>query len=106
MNPTILMALASAHASREAERLGEPLSRYDLQQVELRLYPYQGGGYWMTQGWRCRRWYWVTEDGTCTPKKTDTMPTGDCRVIICGARGEPFGTWPSFDAWESAMEDT
>jgi hypothetical protein len=107
-NPTLILGLAQQWAEVEANRSGRRLTPADLDQAELRVYNPSGSGFHFVRAMSPGRWYYKADadaDGFTRADQAalDAAVAAGARVQFCGYHYRPLGTWPTWAAFEAAL---
>jgi len=108
-NPTLVMGLAMDYAERTAAGRGDgTLNKYARERMELRVYPQTGSGYWFVTGHSAGRWYYKEEPDAdhfsrAEMSELEAAIAAGVRVQVCGARGESYGLWKSWQAFAAEV---
>lgn len=101
-NPSLVLGLAQRHV----ERLGDvtPGDRMDMQ---VRVYPGNGSGYYHIRAQAPGRWYWIEETGAdhfarANMDELHGAIESGAKVQVTGYHQRPLATW---DGWADFKRD-
>lgn len=106
-NPSLVLGLAVEHVKKSGVEL-HPVEQSG-QQIELRVYPNNGSGYWFVRGYQAGRWYFMEESGAAHFNRADLAELeaaiGDgARVQLVGYHGRPLATWRTWGEFEEEIK--
>ena len=107
LNSGFVAGVVLQWCEREAERLDLVLAGKSRGRVEVRVYPFNGSGYYFVQVRQAKRWYFMPEAGADHFNKAAVDEVAGCledggKVQVLGPRGDVCGMW---DCWEAFVAE-
>ncbi|MFA5168744.1 MAG: hypothetical protein WC530_09470 [Candidatus Omnitrophota bacterium] len=104
-NPTLVIGLAMQSAGKS----GAELKPGDQDQVELRVYPNNGAGYFFVIAKKPGRWYWKDEPRADHFRNIDQTELDDAiqvgaRVQLTGYHGRSLVLWRTWAEFERSVK--
>jgi len=103
-NPTLVIGLAMVAAGKSVV----DLQPGDHDQVELRVYPNNGSGWFFVRACSPGRWYWKEEPGADHFNRADQAEVeaaiiDGAKVQLVGYHGRSLALWKTWEEFEKAI---
>lgn len=104
-NPTLILGQSQSWLLAQ----GHDIPEHQLRDIEVRIYPQDGAGYYFVRGHAALKWYFKSDPNdnhftACGTDDVDGAIKSNGRVQIVGYHGRSYGVWRTWAEFAEAVK--